>query len=318
MNVRIDQIAAGQANEGVRMTASEAYEGTTGTNRFSIEMGGRTTQLSVDVRESDTNRDVQQKMADAINKAGTGVRATVVTDTETKTSMLRIESTTTGSDPRNSFTLTDVSGDLVSRTDANNVAREGQDAIYRVNDGPERRSQTNTVFIGNGVTATLNKASEEAATITWGRDSSTTRSSVESMVKSYNDLFTAAAERVNDPRAQNLASRMLSITGTFSNSLSSIGIGIDSSGRMTIDSARMDRAAENGRLDQFFTENRGRNFGFTNQLDRLAGSVSRNPGNFVSSTLFRNELMGNFSYNGFGNASQFNFFSPGSFMDFML
>jgi len=318
MTVIVDQLAKGQRNEGNQMNAEAAFEGSTGTNRFSIEMGGRTTQISVDVKEGDTNAQVQQRMADAINNAGAGVRATVVTDAETKASTLRLESTTTGTDPKNSFTITDTSGDLVARTGVGELTSEGQNAVYRVNDGPARTSQSNTVFIGNGVTATFNSESTEAAKITWGREASASKNAVADMVKNYNELYTAAAERTNDPRSQNLASRMLGIAGSFSGSLSSIGIGMDSSGRMTINSDRLNQAAENGRLDQFFGENRGGNFGFTNQMSRLADSVSRNPGNFISNSQFRNELMGNFGYNNFGIATMFNFFTPGSAMDFMF
>jgi len=318
MTVRVNQVATGHSNEGNRMTRDAAFEGTTGTNRFSIEMGGRTTQLSIDVKEGDTNRDVQQRMANAINNSNAGVRATVEINSETNTSMLRLKSIATGTDSRNSFTVSDVSGDLVAQTGANDFAREGQNAIYSVNGGAARTSQSNTVFIGSGVTATLKSASDEAVRITWGRETSVTRSDVEDMVKSYNNLFTTAAERTNDPRAQNLASRMLGIAGTHSNSLSSIGIGFDSSGRMTINSERMDSAAESGRLDKFFSENSGRNFGFTNQLGRLADSVSRNPGNFVSSSQFGIGLMGNTGYTGFGMPTQFNFFSSGSIFDFMM
>ena len=318
MTVRIDQIAAGQANEGNRMDANASFEGETGANRFAIEAGGRTTQISVNVREGDTNRDVQQRMADAINNAGAGVRATVELNTETNTSMLRLESTTTGSGPGSSFSISDTAGDLVARAGVGDATREGQDAIFRVNDGPARRSQSNTVFLGSGVTATFNSASEEATRITWGQDSRVTRSSVEDMVRSYNELFSTATTRTNDPRSQNLASRMLGISRTFSGSLSSIGIGFDASGRMTMDTARMNQAEESGRLGQFFTENRGRNFGFANQLGRLADSVTRNPGNFVSGSLFRSDLMGNFGYTNLGNPTQFNFFSPGSAIDFIL
>jgi len=318
MTVRVDQVATGQRNDGNRLTANAAYEGNTGTNQFSIETGGRTTQFSVNVQEGDTNRDVQQRMAEAINKSNVGVRATVETNAETNSSVLRLESTSTGTDPRNNFTVSDTSGNLVAQTGANDIARQGQNALYSVDGGPQRSSQTNTVFLGNGVTATLNSASEEAVRITWGREANVTKSAVEDMVKSYNDLYSAAAERTNDPRAQNLASRMLSIAGTYSNSLSNIGIGFDNSGRMTINSDRMNQAAESGRLDQFFTENAGRNFGFTNQLGRLADSVSRNPGNFVSSSQFGAGLMGNSGYTGFGTPTQFNFFSAGSLFDFMM
>ena len=318
MSVLVNQVASGQTNEGNKMEAAAAFDGNTGTNRFSIEQGGKTTQISVNVQKGDTNQAVQQRMADAINNSGAGVKATVEIDSETKTSMLRLESATTGSDPKNSFKVTDISGGLAGKMGANEITREGQDALYSVNGGPERRSQSNTVAIGNGVTATFNSASEKAATITWGPDTNATKNLVEDMVKSYNNLYSAAAERTNDPRAQNLASRMVNISKTYSDSLSSMGVGFDSSGRMTIDSKKMDQAAESGKLDQFFREFSGKNYGFTNQLGRLADSISRNPGNFVSSQQFGAELMGNSGYTGFGLPTLFNFFSPGSLMDFML
>ena len=317
MSVRIDQIAAGQANEGIRKMAAEAYEGQKGTNQFSIQMGNSTTNLSVNVREGDTNMDVQQRMADAINNSNAGVKASVAYDAETKTSMLKLEGTSTGSDPANAFTLTDLgSGNLVAQTGANDVARQGQDAIYSVNDGPERRSQSNTVFLGNGVTATLNAASEQAATITWGQESNVTRSDVESMVKNFNDLLNTSAGRIGDQRSQQLASSMVNISSAFSSALSGIGIGFDNSGRMTINTQKMDQAAQSGALDKFFTASGGNN-SFASQLNKLADTVSRNPANFVSSPLFGNNMSGNLGYSNIGNPTQWGSIGSGSVLDFM-
>jgi len=317
MNLRISQIAAAQSNEGKRMTADAAYEGQKGTNQFSIQNGSSTTNLSVNVREGDTNRDVQQRMADAINNSKAGVKASVVFDAETKSSMLKLEGTTTGSDPANAFTVTDRGGgNIVAQTGANDVARQGQDALYSVNDGPERRSQSNTVFIGNGVTATLKSASEQATAITWGPEKNVTGSSVESMVKSFNDLFSTAAERTGDPKSQRLASSMTNISSVYANSLSNIGIGFDNSGKMTINTQKMDQASENGALEKFFSS--GSRNGFASQLGRLADNVSRNPGSFVSNSLFGNNITGNSGYSSFGSTTPFNAFGSGSILDYML
>lgn len=318
MSVKIDQTAAGQLNEGARMTASASFQGSRGTNRFTIESGGKSTQLSVNVSATDSNKDVQQKMADAINKAGIGVKASVETDSATNASILRIESTTTGSDPKNGFSIKDFTGDLVARTGANDISRQGQDAIFSVNGGPIRTSQSNTVNLGNGVSATFNKASEQAVTISQGRDMDYAKSALQSMVNSYNDLYSEAVQRTGDPKAQNLASRMVSISKTYSGSLSDLGIGFDSSGRMTIDSKKLDAAADSGRLERFFTENSGKNFGFTNQISRLADNVSRNTSSFVSSSMFGSNLSENFSYSSLGSLMQFNHLRVGSLLDFMF
>jgi len=316
MSVKIDQLAAGQVNEGARLGTSAKFDGSTGINKFKIETGGKTTELSVNVSASDTNKDVQQKMADAINKAGIGVKATVETDSATNSSMLKLESTKTGSDPKNSFKVTDVTGDLASRTGANDIARQGQDAIYSVNGGTARTSQSNTVSLGSGVSATFMKTSEEAVTVARGKDKDYAMNAVEKMVKSYNSLFTDAAQRTNDTKSQNLAAKMVNISKTYSSSLSDIGIGFDNSGRMTIDKQKMAQAAESGKLEMFFTANTGKSYGFTNQLGRLADNVSRNTSNYVSSSLFGSDLSENFSYSSYGSLIQYNYLGAGSIFDY--
>jgi len=257
-------------------------------------------------------------MADAINKAGIDVKATVETDSETKTSVLKLESTKTGSDERNSFTVRDVSGDSVERTGTSEVTQEGRDARYSVNDGPVRTSQSNTVNLGSGVSATFIKASDEQVSISRGKDMDSAKSGVERLVNTYNDLFTNSAQRTNDPKSQNLASRLLNISKTYSGSLSSVGIGFDNDGRMTIDKQKLDKAADSGKLEQVFTENSGRNYGFTNQLSRLSDNVSRNTSNFVSSSHFGSNLSENFSYSNMGDLLQYNFLNVGSILDFMF
>ena len=318
MKVKVDQTAAGQQNEGSRLTANAAYEGTQGTNTIAIETGGKTTQISVNASEGDTNRTVQQRMVDAINNAGINVKATLVNDTEANTSTIRLESTVTGSDEKNSFTVRDVTGDMASQTGVNEVTREGRDAIYSINGGETRTSQSNTVNLGNDITATFKQASSEAVVVAPGQDTSASRNAIEDMVKSYNNLFSAAAQNTDDPKAQSLASRLLSTVSLYSGALSDIGIGFDSSGRMRIDSERMNKAQESGRLERFFTENSGRNFGFTNQLSRLADNVSRNPGNYVSSSMFGSNLSQNFAYSSFGDLIQYNYLSAGSILDYMF
>jgi len=316
MAVKVNQTAAGQMNEGARMSASAAFEGSGGTNKFSIKIGDKTTELSVNVAVGDSNKVVQQKMADAVNKAGIGIKATVETDSTTNSSILKLESTITGSNPKNSFTVNDITGNLSSMTGAYDVAREGRDAIYSVNGGLAKTSQSNTVNLGNGVSATFNKASEETVTVSRGKDMNYAMSTVEDMVKSYNDLYATAAQRIEDPKSQNLALKMVSISKTYSGSLSSIGIGFDNSGRMTIDTKKMNQAAESGKLEQFFKENSGKNYGFTNQLGRLSDNVSRNTSSFVSSSLFGSSLSENFGYSSFGNVFQYNYLSAGSIFDY--
>ena len=317
MTVKVEQTASGQVNEGKSMDSGESF-GSVGLNRFSIEAGGKTVQLSVDIKAGDTNKDVQQKMANAINSSGAGVKATVETDDKNKTSSLKIEAAGTGNDPKNKFTISDVSGDLVSKTGAGDVKQEAQNAVYSINGGAARASASNTVDLAFGLSVTFNKASDKEVTIAPGKDDSYAKSAVESFVKSYNDLYSAAAENVSDPKAQSLASRLVNTSKIYSSSLSNIGINFDKDGRMTIDSKQLDSAAESGKLQAFFTQNSGKNYGFTNQLSNLANNVSRNTSNYVSSSILGNSLMDNFSYSANGKTSPFNFFNSGWLFDYLF
>jgi len=318
MKVQVDQIAMGQLNEGARLESSALYGGDRGTNRFTIETGGKTTQLSINVMAGDSNRDVQQKMATAINNAGIGLKATVETDAKTNVSMLRVESTNVGTAERNAFTIRDTMGNAAAQTGANEVSRERQDAIFRVNGGEAQVSRSNTVNLATGLTATLRAASEQEVSIVRGKDVNTAISAVESMARSFNNMFSAAAGNIADPKAQGLASRTINISAAYSRALSEIGISFDGSGRMLVNSQQLSRAAENGKLEQFFMENRGKNFGFTASMGRLADNVSTNTSNFVSSSTFGNSFGENFTYSGFGAMNQINAMGTGSLLDYMF
>ena len=317
MSVNIEQTAAGQLNEGARLNANDSY-GSSGTNKFSINIGGKTTELSVNVAAGDSNSAVQQKMADAINNAGIGLKASVEKDSSGNTSMLKLESAGTGNNDKNKFSVTDITGNLAAKTGANQVTRNARDAIYSIDGGANRTSQSNVVDLGNGLSVTFNKASDKAITISSGQDTSYAKSAVENLVKSYNDLYSEAAQKTNDPKAQNLATKMVNTSKTYYDSLASIGIGFDGDGRMTLDAARLNTAAENGKLEKFFTQNAGKNYGFTNQLARLADNVSQNTSNYVTKSVFGNELFENFAYSGSGNLLQYNSMNSGWIFDYLF
>lgn len=156
------------------------------------------------------------------------------------------------------------------------------------------------------------KTEEEAS-----KAQSASKSAVEDFVKNYNDLYSEAVQKADDPKAQKLATRLLNISKTYSGSLAGIGVGFDSDGRMKIDEKALDAAAGNGKLETFFTQNRGKNYGFTNQLANIADSVSHNTSAYVSSSVLGNSLMDNFSYSALGKTSQYSFLSAGWLFDYL-
>ena len=149
-------------------------------------------------------------------------------------------------------------------------------------------------------------------------DNSKAIAAVEDFVKNYNDLYTESAQKLDDPKPQKLATKMVNISKTYNSSLASVGIGFDKDGKMTIDKETLDKSAENGKLKTFFTQNAGKNYGFTNQIANLADSVNRNTSSYVSSSVLGNSLMDSFSYSGTGKTNQYNFLNSGLLFDFLF
>ena len=317
--VKINQLASGQKNEGTKLQANENFGSIGGTDQqFKIEMDGKTTILAVKVKSTDTNEQVQQKMADAINSAGIGVKASVVSDAENKTSALNIEAVNTGADAKSKFSITDMVGsELVAKTGAGTVTKDAQNALYSVNGGPERSSKTNTLDLGGGLNVTFKKASDKEITISQGMDIEYAKSAVKDLVMSYNDIYIEALKNSSDPKAESLATRLLNVSKMYAGTLSEIGVGFDKDGKMTINEDQFNKAAENGKLEKFFTDNSGKNYGFTYQLGKLADNVSRNTSNFVTKSIFGNNLMENFSYTGAGNMLSYNYMNSGWLFDYL-
>lgn len=280
VSVKISQIAAGQVNEGTALK-SGALVGQ-GYHKFAVEAGGVKHEFEINLSSKDTNEDMQNKMAEAINKANIGVTASV--SKENGNSSLHIKSNETGDLSRNVFKLTDIAGYAVSKTGANNTTQEAQDAIYSVN-GEQKTSHTNEISLGGGLTATLLKASGEEITVRRATvtDADSALKSVKNLVDSYNKLYETAVNNSGDSKAYGLFTQMVGVCKTYSSSLAKVGIGFDKNGRMTIDESKVLAAAEDGSLERFFTENKNSNYGFTNRMSQLADRVNKNTGSYVGS-----------------------------------
>ncbi|MDL2225850.1 hypothetical protein LJC20_06650 [Eubacteriales bacterium OttesenSCG-928-M02] len=290
LSVQIDQVAQGQENTGDALAAS-ANAGLSGYQQFEIEINGKTTQVSFMAEAGDSNETIQKKMAEAINGKNIGVTASVKRDGSNST--LNIASKETGDDNKNRFAVRDVSGNAVARTGANKTTKTAQNAIYSVNGGAQRTSKTNKVDLGNGITATLKKAGDKAVTVSTGVDKKQAINKVKELAESYNKVYNAAlGNAADDPKANRLFTKMLNNTQTYMSSLNRVGIEFDADGRMKVNEEKMNAAVEDGTLESFFTEDSRRNYGFGNQLDRLATDVSLNTSNYVSQSAFGNGAKG--------------------------
>ena len=275
LDINIDQLASAQINTGSSLTA-DAPAGVSALFEFSIDKNGDTYNFFVSSDSSDTNQTLQEKMAQAINDKKMGVTASVQTSAKDNTSVLTLQSSETGGDAKNQFSIQDIYGDLVDRTGVDTIDKQAQDAIYRINDGAQQTSATNTIDLGGGVKATLKEASGDTINVSIQQDTTGLMSALRSMADSYNSLITAA-KSVDTPKAQNMNLQLASVVNTYAASLSKVGISMGSDGLMSIDDKKAGAAAASGELQDLLTQGRLSNYGFANRLSELATGINSNP-----------------------------------------
>lgn len=284
-SIEVEQLATGQQNQGASLNADTKI-GASGYYQFELSAGGRSRQVSFEVSASDTTKDMQEKMAQAINSRNMGVKASVVEDKKAGTSRLDIQSLQTGENAR--FSMRDISGNAVAATAADQVASTGQDAIYRQN-GVEKRSESNIVDLENGMTATLRKVTSGPVQVSASTDASGAADEVKNLVRGYNSLLDAANNASGIRGADSLRNQLYGLSKSYSGALNRVGISADRSGKLQIDEKKLSKAADDGSLERLFRDNASSRNGFAGRVGRLADEIDKNPAQFVSGMRFANQ-----------------------------
>ncbi|MCL2198130.1 MAG: flagellar filament capping protein FliD [Defluviitaleaceae bacterium] len=271
--VEVQQLAAAQANEGEALNHNHRDTGT-GNFTFAIESGGRTHTFNIAIEASDSNEDIQNRMAAAINarRETTGVMASIASQGtgDDRTTALTLESTLTGTNNR--FTVTDVQGDLAETMGVTTTSRQAQNAAFTVN-GARHASQSNEVELQRGVHLTLQGVGtgENGTNITFARNAEDTIAAATGLVNALNNAL--GSINTNAGRGnQRMVNDIQGMNRTFASSLRNVGINVDSNGRLSIDQARMQRAAEDGSLDRMFGADN--NSSFTARVGRIANNAA--------------------------------------------
>lgn len=272
-SIDVRQVAVAQVNRGDAVDSRAPM--LAGEFSFEIEARGRTHVFNINVTDEDNNATVQQRMMAAINAADIGVTATRenVGVGDGATTRLTLTANQTGTDA--AFAVRDVDGGtLASMMGVATATTEAQNAVFSINQGAERQSQTNEISLAAGVTATL--TGEGRTDITFGRSAEDLVSSVTNLVGALNSAMrdvNAGAGRGN----ARFVSDLHGLNRTFEMSLARVGIDVLENGQLAINQNRLQAAAQDGRLERMFESNLG-----------FAGRAGRIADNAASSRHYRN------------------------------
>jgi len=238
-----------------------------GEYSFSIEAGGQTHNFTIAVNENDTNESIQERMAAAINERDIGITASVTsveaTDDQEATTSLSLVSDNTGTDA--AFT---VSGDLTSAMGVTDATQEAQNAVFSVNGGEERTSQSNDVSLAAGITATLTGSGTTSVSVE--RDARSATEAVTGLVDALNSALRSA--NASDGRGSaRFVNDIQSMNRNYAASLARVGISVSRNGELSIDEEQLERAAQDGSLDRLFADQQ---FGFGARMERIATNAA--------------------------------------------
>jgi len=276
-SVQIDQAATTQRNDGKSLRANDR-DMPSGKYSFEIEVGGKTREISFTATAAMTNREFQQRMAEAVNQANIGVVASV--STANNHSALRFESRTTGS--AQDFSVRDITGNAVEAMGVGTATQEAQDAKFSVNGGEQRTSATNEIDLGSGLRVTLVDSSDKAVAITGGRDAVGAQNSMRQIVSQVNSLLEAARGNESDLNTRRLVRDLESVLHRNRKALGNMGITMGRNGQLTVDESRLRTAAEDGSVHNFLSGTGSRPSSFVSDLSRITDSISSNPMRHIS------------------------------------
>lgn len=238
-----------------------------------------------------------EELRDAINTADLGISANLVNNGTAK--QLVITSKNTGADQ--AFSIggsVGLSYDPATPAGSPTTTRiqSSQDAAFTVDGIAITRSSNTVSDVISGVTLTLTKPTTTAASLTVASDKSGARSAIDAFVKAYNDTQTtlrnltnydaekkAASALTGDSTARSVQSQVRSMVGgTLAglgnvSRLTDIGITFQTDGKLAVDSAKLDAALQDPKL------NVGAFFGGAGSVKGLGATISEGLDNFLAS-----------------------------------
>jgi len=146
--IEIVKTARAQRNRGFELAGGARSVIEPGRHTFILTCAGKTHAIEVEIEASDTNALALARLAGAINAAEAGVRAVQREVRRFRLVRLELAGAVTGA--RGAFELTDEDGSAVSATGIGNIAVPAEDAVFRVNGGPDRTSPVNEAALDRG------------------------------------------------------------------------------------------------------------------------------------------------------------------------
>lgn len=287
LQLEVRSLASAQENLGLFLGNGKVAL-SPGTYSFDVGINDMNYEFQFTIGETETNRDVQERLVRLINNSGIGLKADLA-ESEGRTS-LRLTSEATGLS-QGKQQIFSVSDNHTSKTAGtveyfglDYTSRNPSNASFLVN-GEERTASSNHFTIGKLYEVELKGISEEGkpAQIGLKTDTESLADNVGQLVGSYNDFIRAASSYLEtQSKSKQLVSELKSIAGIYKNSLESFGVSMAEDGTLNVDK---DLLRQTAIQSEDISETFGTLKNFSASLLSKSNQVSINPMKYVQKTV---------------------------------
>lgn len=287
--IEVLNLASEQINTGSYLPSGSPVGLPADTYSFDISINDLSYEFQYNIREGETNREVQERLTRLINNADIGLNASI-TDDANGNSALRLTSAGTGlkEDRSNIFRVSDDNTSKqkgsVSYLGIDQVSTGASNAEFLIN-GEQRTASSNHFTVDKTFEVQLNRVSAsegETAQIGLKTDMDSITENVNELIMGYNSFINIANGYMNSyPRSGRLVNEMTHITRTYQTELEKMGITFGESGKLDFDrdTLRQTALSEDG-LDSLSTIK-----DFTHSILQKTNQVSLNPMQYVDKTI---------------------------------
>ncbi|MCI9138322.1 flagellar capping protein [bacterium 1XD42-8] len=287
LDIEVQRLASPQWNVG-NYLPKDRLDLPPGDYSFDIETSEMDYEFQFTVHNSDTNGDIQSKLARLINKSNIGIQGSIEEDGEGNRS-LHLKSSKTG-EPESElvhFHVTDENTThatgMVEFLGIDHVAHYPQNAVF-VLDGEEGSSYSNTFTVDKTFELTLKGINREGESTHVGikPDVESFSENISHLIMGYNSFIQRArAYESNHPKSRQLLGEMNRLVYHYYNELASVGLSLENNGTLSMDKNYLEQSVSENNAPEKLTGIKN----FTNSLLKKSDQISLNPMDYVDKIL---------------------------------
>lgn len=286
--LEVQSLASSQVNLGSFLPDGKPPL-TPGAYSFDVNVNDMNYEFQFNIKEEETNLDIQKRLERLINSADIGLEASIIGDSNAR-SALRLSSSATGlADGKTaSFYISDDNTSKANGTVAyfglNYMAIEPRNAEFTLN-GESRTTSSNHFTVEKQFEVTLTGVSPEegdSTTIGLKTDLDSLADNVHTLVDGYNSFLQAVNESTDTlSRGQRLMRDLSGLSSSYQHELDFLGIRPQENGTFAVDDTLLKQTASEKDPEEALQTVRD----FAASLMRKTNQISLNPMEYVDKTI---------------------------------